>query len=451
MEAEATLAALLARGLRPTDDPREADVLVVHTCAFVEDARKESVDVLLELAASAKAPASAKAAADGSAAGAARPRGRRRPRLVAVGCLPQRYGEDLLRMLPEVDAVVGCNDLARVADVALGTERVLLSARPGAEELEPLASRASQLRHVRYLKVAEGCSRRCAFCAIPAIRGPARSRPPATLLEEARRMAGDGAVELVLVAQDVSRYGADRLGDRAGPPLLRLLERLGRLPELRRLRLLYLYPEVLDAGFLRGLRGLPKVVPYFDVPLQHVTDAMLRRMRRGTRRRDIDALLERIRATFVEPTIRSTFIVGHPGEGAADFRELLRFVRTAGLDRIGLFRYSDEEGTAAFGMGDKVSRGVGWARFRALRAAARAAMRERQRALRGRVVEVLVDGPAPESEWLRVGRTAAQAPEIDGVTYLTGGLPPPGKFVAARITRTSESDLVADLRVGAVE
>ena len=260
-------------------------------------------------------------------------------------------------------------------------------------------------------------------------------------------MVGDGAVELVLVAQDVSRYGADRPGDRAGPPLLRLLGRLSKLPGLRWLRLLYLYPDVLDADFVHGLRAIQKLVPYFDITLQHVSDAMLRRMRRGTRRRDIDALLARIRQEFPEPTIRSTFIVGHPGETAADFRELLRFVRTAGLDRIDLFRYSDEEGTAAFDMGDKVPRGVSWTRFRTLRAAARAAMREKQRALRGRVVEVLVDGPAPESEWLRVGRTAAQAPEIDGVTYLTGGLPPAGKLVAARITRTSDSDLVGELGI----
>jgi ribosomal protein S12 methylthiotransferase len=425
VEAEATLAALTERGLRPTDDPRRADVLVVHTCAFIEDARKESVDTLLELAAAG--------------------RGGRRARLVAVGCLPQRYGDDLLRMLPEVDAVVGCNDLPRVVEAVLGGERALLSRTPDAREREPWASRPSQLRHVRYLKVAEGCSRRCAFCAIPAIRGPARSRPAATLVEEARRMAGDGAVELVLVAQDVSRWGADRPGDRVGLPLLRLLERLSRLERLRRLRLLYLYPDVLDREFVRGLRAIPRVLPYFDIPLQHVTDGMLRRMRRGTRRRDIDALLDRIREEFAEPTIRSTFIVGHPGETAADFGELLRFVRTAGLDRIGLFRYSDEEGTAAYGMAEKAPRGVSWSRFRALRAAAREAMREKQRALRGRVLEVLVDGPAPESEWLRVGRTAAQAPEIDGVTYLTGGLPPAGKMVAARITRTSEADLVGEL------
>jgi ribosomal protein S12 methylthiotransferase len=429
VEAEATLAALLARGARPTDDPRAADVLVVHTCAFVEDAKKESVDVLLELAAT-------------------RTR-RRRPRLIAVGCLPQRYGAGLLELLPELDAVVGCNDLSRVADAAFSNERVLVSATPDAREMEPLATRASQLRHARYLKVAEGCSRRCAFCAIPAIRGPARSRPARTLLEEARRLADDGAVELILVAQDVSRYGADRLGDRAGPPLLRLLERLARLDGLRWLRLLYLYPDSLGRDFLRGLSDIPKVLPYFDLPLQHVSDPMLRLMRRGTRRREIDALLDRVRTLFPAPTLRSTFITGHPGETEADFRELLRFVRTAGLDRIGLFRYSDEEGTAAYAMPHKVARGIASRRFRTLRAAARQAMRERQRSLRGRVVEVLVDGPAPESEWLRIGRTAAQAPEIDGVTYLTGGLPPPGKFVAARIVRTSEADLVAELDVHA--
>ena len=427
MEAEATLAALLARGAMPVDDPAQADVLVVHTCAFVEDARKESVDVLLELA-------------------ALRKRGRR-PRLVAVGCLPQRHGDDLLRIMPEVDAVVGCNDLARVVDAALGKERALVSTTPDPRELQPVATRASQLAHSRYLKVAEGCSRKCAFCAIPAIRGPARSRPPKTLLEEARRMADDGAVELILVAQDVSRYGADRPGDRPGAPLLRLLDGLSRIERIRWLRLLYLYPDALGRELLSGLRQLPKVLPYFDVPLQHVTDRMLRNMRRGTRRRDIDALLDRLRGIFPEPTIRSTFIVGHPGEMEADFRALRRFVRTASLDRIGLFRYSDEDGTAAHVMRQKVPRGIAWRRFRALRAEARRTMREKQRALRGRVVEVLVDGPAPESDLLCVGRTAAQAPEIDGVTYLTGGLPPSGKFVAARIVRTSDSDLVADLDV----
>jgi ribosomal protein S12 methylthiotransferase len=429
VEAEATLAALLARGALPVDDPARADVVVVHTCAFVEDARRESIDVLLELA-------------------RARRRGRR-PRLVAVGCLPQRYGAGLQELLPELDALVGCNDLTRVADAALGPNGCLLSPTPDRREREPQPSVASQLRHTRYLKLAEGCSRRCAFCAIPAIRGPARSRPAASLLEEARRLVDDGAVELVLVAQDVSRYGADRLGDHAGPPLLRLLERLARLDGVRWLRLLYLYPDALDADFLRGLRDLPAVLPYFDLPLQHVTDRMLRRMRRGTRRGQIDALLDRIRALFPEPTLRTSLIVGHPGETAADFRELRRFVREAGFDRLGLFRYSDEEGTAAFDDPHKVPAGVAWRRFRILRAEARRAMRARQARLRGRVVQVLVDGPAPESPLLRVGRTAAQAPEIDGLTYLVGGLPPAGRFVAARITRTSDSDLVADLRLPA--
>ncbi|NMC71856.1 MAG: 30S ribosomal protein S12 methylthiotransferase RimO [Myxococcales bacterium] len=427
VEAETTLAALLARGARPVDDPARADVVVVHTCAFIEDARRESIDTLLELA-------------------AARRRGRR-PRLVAAGCLPQRYGAALLDLLPEIDALVGCNDLPHLLEAALGPERLLLSPRPDPAERRPQPSVPSQLPHVRYLKLAEGCSRRCAFCAIPAIRGPARSRPAASLLEEARRRLDDGAVELVLVAQDVSRYGADRPGDRVGPPLLRLLERLARLDGLRWLRLLYLYPDRLDDDFLRGLRDLPPVLPYFDLPLQHVTDRMLRRMRRGTRRRTIDALLDRIRTTFPEPTLRTSLIVGHPGETEADFRELRRFVREAGFDRIGLFRYSDEEGTPAFDDPDKVPAAVAWRRFRVLRAEARRAMRERQRRLRGRVVEVLVDGPAPESPLLRVGRTAAQAPEIDGLTYLVGGLPPPGRFVAARITRTSDSDLVADLRL----
>jgi ribosomal protein S12 methylthiotransferase len=425
VEAEATLAALVARGGKPVDAPQRADVCVVHTCAFVEDARKESIDGLLD------------------AAAARRHTGR--PRLVAAGCLAQRYGRDLLAWLPEIDALVGVNDLHRVADAARGGKRVLLSPRPDRCELAPRRTLPSLARHWRYLKVAEGCSRRCAFCAIPAIRGRARSRPLSTLLDEARRLVDDGAVELVLVAQDVSRWGADRPGDRPGPPLLRLLERLARIDRLRWIRLLYLYPDALARPTLEGLRGIPKVLPYFDVPFQHVSDRVLRLMRRGTRRRDIDALLERLREVFPEPTIRTTLLVGHPGETDADFRDLVRFVRRAGIDRVGVFRYSDEEGTPAFALPGKVPPAIAHKRFRRLVAEARRAMRERQRRLRGRVVAVLVDGPAPEADFLRIGRTAAQAPEIDGLTYLVGGLPPPGKFVAARIVRTSEADLVADL------
>jgi ribosomal protein S12 methylthiotransferase len=425
VEAEAVMAALVAAGARIEPDPARADVAVVHTCAFIEAAVDESLAVLLGLSRLRKS-------------------GRLR-RLVAVGCLPQRYGERLLEAVPEIDAAVGVNDLDQVPAAVLGDLRASLGGRPSRAERRPWWRLPSGPPHVRYLKIAEGCSRRCGFCTIPAIRGGSRSRPAKALVEEARRLVDDGAVELVLVAQDVGRYGADRPGDAAGPPLIRLLRRLARIERLRWIRLLYLYPDGLDRSFLAEMARIPRVLPYFDVPVQHVSDRVLRAMRRGTRRRDIDAAFDRIRSVFGDPTIRTTLIVGHPGETERDFEELRGFVRDGEVHRIGLFRYSDEEGTASFGLPDKVPPAVSWRRFRTLRAEARGAMRIAQRALRGRVVPVLIDGPAPETELLRVGRTPAQAPEIDGITYLVGGAPPAGRIVAARIVRTSDADLVADL------
>ncbi len=425
VEAETTLARLVRAGMRLVDDPAGADVAVVHTCGFVGEATRESLGVLDELA-------------------GLRSAGRLR-RLVAVGCLPQRYGDAISRAVPGIDAWVGVNDLGRIVDAVRGRVRSLLRADPDPRELAAQPSLPSGRPHTRYLRVAEGCSRRCAFCAIPAIRGKARSRPLDAVVAEAEALADQGAVELVLVAQDLGRYGVDAPGERPGRPLLRLLERLARVDGVRWLRLLYLYPDAVSRRFLDGIAGIPKVAPYLDIPMQHSADRVLRLMRRGTSRRDLDALVDRVRTVLPDATLRSTFIVGHPGETESDFRDLVRFVRRSTIDRIGLFRYSDEEGTASFDMRDKVPPAVSYRRFRTLRAISRRLMRERQKALRGRVVEVLVDGPADETPLLATGRTAAQAPEIDGITYLLNGLPPAGSFVAARITRTSDSDLVADM------
>lgn len=425
VEAEATVGRLLAAGMRLVDDPDGADAAVVHTCAFVEDARIESLGTIETLAELRRIG--------------------RLGRLVVVGCLPQRYGGAVTGAVPEIDAVVGVNDLDRVVDAVRGRDGPMLRERPDPSERRVQPRAPWGATHVRYLKIAEGCSRRCAFCAIPAIRGEGRSRPQRTLLDEARMLVDEGAVEIVLVAQDVSRYGADGGGSRPGLPLLRLTERLARIERLRWIRLLYLYPDAVSGDFLRGVAANPKIVPYLDLPMQHATDRMLRIMRRGTTRRDLDAAIDRIRTILPGATIRSTFLVGHPGETERDYLELERFVRKAGIDRIGLFRYSDEEGTAAFGLTGKVAPSVSYRRFRRLGSVARRVMADRQRGLRGRVVEVLVDSPAPETPLLRIGRTAAQAPEVDGVTYLVNGLPPAGAIVAARITRTSHADLVADL------
>lgn len=302
--------------------------------------------------------------------------------------------------------------------------------------------RLSQSRHSAYLKIAEGCNRSCAFCTIPSFRGKQRSRPIADVVEEARRLVDLGTVELNLISQDTIAYGRD-LKD--GTHLAKLAEAVADVPGVRWVRLFYLYPETMKDELLTLLAEHPRVLPYVDMPLQHASDAMLRRMKRGHGGDRMRRVVERLRERVPRLVFRSAFIVGHPGETDADFEELLEFVRWAQLDHVGVFRYSPEEGTPSGAMDGAVPDKVAAARHRKLMSVQRPISRKKLKAMVGREIEVLVEGPSSESEFLLEGRWWGQAPEIDGKVVLANGTAQPGEIRKALVTAAADYDLVADL------
>jgi ribosomal protein S12 methylthiotransferase len=410
------------RGLEIVGDPARADAIVVATCGFVESAREESIQALLETA-------------------RYKQRGRCRL-LVAASCLAQRHGEELARELPEVDAFLGTGDLNRLGDVLDGTAPRVAVGRaagfvqgPGTPRfLEPGAFTA-------YVKIADGCSRKCAFCAIPQIKGRARSRPPGEIADEVRDLARRGVVEIDLVSQDTSAFGRDL---RSRTDLVRLLRELDRIDGIEWIRLLYLYPDSVDDELLRTIAASRRVVPYLDVPIQHASAHMLRRMKRGHGPATLRRLVERARRILPRVFLRSAVLVGHPGETAADFAELLGFIEQARFDHLGAFRYSDEQGTPAHETGPAVRPRDSYNRLRRVLAVQRPISRAANRALKGRTVRVLVEGPADDRGYVLQGRHAGQAPEVDGTTYLVSCDASPGEFVDARVVRASDYDLVAE-------
>ncbi len=430
VDTEVMLGRLDRAGAVLVRDPGEADVVVVNTCGFIEAAREESVRAILE-------------AAELKAAGRIR-------RLVVAGCLVQRYPGEMRESLPEVDAWIGLDELSSVADRVAPAPP-----RPGAAATAvsgggPLAPSTYLYDHrtprrlatppwTAFVKVAEGCDHACAFCAIPSIRGRFRSRPVADVVAEASRLAATGVREINLVSQDTSGYGRDLGGGRLLPELL---EALDGVPGLRWVRALYLHPGAVDRRLVETMARLPRVVPYVDVPLQHAHPATLRRMGRGGSAASHLALLERVRGAMPSVAIRTTFLVGFPGETEAEFEALLGFVEAARLDQVGVFSYSHEEGTRAFEAADDVPvERKEERRARLMEAQQRIALRALESRV-GRVVEVLVEGAHPETDRLLVGRTALQAPDVDGQVLLNDGAAPPGAFARVEITGTAGYDLV---------
>jgi ribosomal protein S12 methylthiotransferase len=361
-----------------------------------------------------------------------------------AGCLSQRYGEELARALPEADFFVGTSDMARVANAVAG-RGPRLSIGAASSDLGPYEGRRPSGRPgSAYLKIADGCSRRCAFCTIPAIRGPFRSRPIDEICDEARALALAGVLEINLVAQDLSAYGRDQAGRGRGKTLAELLAALARVDGIRWIRPLYLYPE-------RGLRRVmsemarnPKVVRYLDLPIQHASDAVLRRMKRGHRAALLQALLDDARRLVPGVSLRTTVIVGHPGEDSQAFAELLALVERVRFEHLGAFRFSPEEGTASSAQPDAVPRRVAYSRYRRVMAVQRRISRRTCRALRGRLLDVLVEGPSEDSPLVYVGRHAGQAPEVDGVVYLDQAVEP-GRIVSVRITGSGDYDLSGEV------
>ena len=428
VDSEVMLGLAERAGHTLTSDAADADVLVVNTCSFIESARKESIDAILEMA--------------------AHKTGGRCRRLVVTGCMAERYRDELRKEIPEIDVVLGTNEVPRIVGALESPPRP----EPHTAAAVPLPiylyddltpRRLTTPSHYAYVKIAEGCNYRCAFCIIPRLRGPYRSRTAASIVREARALASQGVKELLLVSQDTTYFGHDR-GERGA--LARLLHQLNAVDGLEWIRLLYLYPTTVTADTLRAIAECDKVCKYVDLPLQHASDAVLKRMRRPGTRQGYSRLVQKIRSTVPGVTLRTTFIVGFPGETDREFDELRQFVREMAFDHVGVFTYSHEDGTAAGRLKDDVPRRVKVARQRALMTLQKRLVAAANRRRVGDRVRVLVDGPSPEHPLVLRGRTAGQAPEIDSVVYLSEADPEacsPGTLLDAEVVAARDYDLVA--------
>ncbi len=431
-DSELMLGALVRAGFEITLDPDDAQVLLVNTCAFIESAKKESLDAILDAAETKR-----------------RGHGKR---LVVAGCLSQRYGEELRASMPEVDVFVGTGNFLDLPELLRQTEtpehRELAYA--GAAHLLPTAEApriTTGAFFTSYLKISEGCNHKCAFCIIPKIRGLHESRPVADLVVEARRLAREGVRELNLIAQDLTAYGRD-LTPRTS--LAELLRALSQIDELHWIRLLYCYPNFVTDELLETIAELPKVVKYIDIPLQHADDDVLRAMRRERSADALRKILDRIRTKIPDVVIRTSFIVGFPGETEAGFKRLSDFVREEQFDRLGVFTYSQEENTAAFDMPHQVPEKVKRERRAELMKMQSEISLKKNRALVGGETELLVESAMPGRAGRLRARTPGQAPEIDGTVFLSGEAQP-GDFVRARIDKALSYDLHASVIAESVQ
>lgn len=426
VDAEVMLGVLAQQGYEITMDEKDAEVIIVNTCSFIKEAREESVDAILDLADRKQ---------DGKC-----------KTLIVAGCLPQRYQEELAQELPEVDIMIGTGDYPRIAEILAEYQpqegQIKYVGDPNYIYDENLPRLNSSPGWYAYLKIGEGCSNCCTYCVIPSLRGPYRSRPLDALVAEAERLVKGGVRELILVSQDITRYGSD-LSDHS--TLAELVRRLAGIDDLKWIRLLYAYPDGISNELIDLLKHEPKLCKYLDIPIQHISDNVLRRMQRRSSEKQIRTLIERLRNEVPGIALRTSLIVGFPGETVEDFLNLTQFVEKAQFDRLGVFCYSKEEGTPAAEMPDQISERVKRERHRKLmKVQARVSFR-RNRAMVGQTEQVIVEGYSEETELLLKGRTSRQAPDIDGQVYITSGHAEIGDIVACRITDSSDYDLVAEM------
>ena len=447
VDSEVMLGLAQQAGHQLMRDAAEADVLVVNTCAFIDKAKQESIDAILEMAEHKK-------------------HGRCRT-LVVAGCMAERYRAELQALIPEIDAVIGTGEVPAIVDAIGGVAPQLIpllrsnGERAGTKHQVPVAGglQASGLptyiydadtprllatpRHYAYLKIAEGCDYKCAFCIIPTLRGHYRSRTAASILQEAEALAANGVKELLLISQDTSFYGVDR-GERGA--LARLLRALNRIDGLEWIRMLYLYPTTIGDDVLEAMAESDKVCKYIDLPLQHASDTVLKRMKRPGTRAGYERLLDRIRRRLPGVALRTTFIVGFPGETEDDFGQLQSFVGGINFDHVGVFTYSHEEGTSAHGLPDDVPASTKRHRQSRLMLAQQRICARTQAARIGSHVRLLVDGPSDEHELVLRARLESQAPDIDPLVYLTDCDPAhiaAGTFIEAEIMGSESYDLIA--------
>jgi len=418
---------LVERGHQLTSDPTEAEVLVVNTCSFIDPAKQESIDTIIEMAEHKKTG--------------------RAHKLIVSGCLVERYRDEIRKELPEVDAILGTNELDSIVALCEGGERDSNALEPYLyHDLTPRI--LATPRHFAYIKIAEGCDHPCSFCVIPQYRGKFRSRRFESVIAEATRLFGQGVREINLIGQDTTSYGED-LGIKDG--LAQLMARLAQIEtnQPKWVRFLYCYPNRITQKLLDTIAKHSALVKYIDMPLQHASASVLKRMKRGSHGDFFLKLLERIRATIPGVAIRTSMIVGFPGETETDFQQLCDFVKAAQFDRLGVFSYSDEDSSKSFQLDGKVDAATIARRKKKLMTLQRGISRARNRALVGQEVDVLVEGIADETDLLWKARMSTQAPEIDGLCYINdfvGSPPQPGEIRRMRITESHDYDLIGRLR-----
>lgn len=412
-------------GMEIVSDVHRADVVVVNTCSFIADAAQESVDAILDYA-------------DLRAEGKLRA-------LIVAGCLPQRYGVELLKEIPEVDGIIGTGQFDRCMEAihdALDGKRPAFLDTPGYLPPERAPRVVTTPTHYAYLKVGEGCVNRCAYCIIPSLRGPVRSRPVEAVIAEAEELVAGGMREAIVIAQDTTMYGADLYG---APSLPKLLRKLADVEGLEWIRIMYAYPSRVDRELVELMASTPKIVNYLDLPMQHGSDRLLRAMNRHASRDQMIRVVEELRERVPGIVIRTSLIVGFPGETDDDFDELLDFIKIIRPERAGVFRFSREEGTPAYDMPDQVTEEVADMRRNTAMEALREISREYGQSRVGNLVRVIVDGPSDESELVVEARSFAEAPDVDGKIYIGDATLQPGQLVDVRIDDASDYDLAASL------
>jgi len=433
VDSEVMMGQLAEAGYEITNNAEEAETVVVNTCGFIESAKQESIDAILE-ATRLKEEGKAK-------------------RVVVAGCLVERYRDDLMKELPEVDAFIGTsqvNEILKAADETFDARNLALSPIGNKTatylyDVDTPRLRATE-SHTAFIKIAEGCDRPCAFCSIPSMRGSFRSRRFGSIIEEARNLAKQGVKELVLIAQDSSRYGEDLGGVDA---LAALIRALGEIEDIEWVRVMYAYPTHISDAFLAAIAETPKAVKYLDMPLQHASRNVLKLMKRGGNRESLEKLIRRVRERVPGIAIRTTFITGFPGETDEDFEELIKFVQNCRFDNLGVFTYSDEEGTPAYMLPDKVDPKIAKQRRNRLMKEQAKISKQINKSKIGSTYKVMFEGLSQESDLLFQGRLEGQTQEIDGYILINDMPekfePRVGEIYDVRITEAHEYDLVGEL------
>ena len=431
VDSEIMAGVLNQQGFLISAEAEESDTVIINTCGFIEDSKRESIERILEVA---------KLKEEG-----------RVKRIVVAGCLAQRYKHELVKELPEADIFIGSGEFQKIADILKepyrpGEQKTFFHL-PTFLQQEQTPRLNSSPGYRAYLKISEGCLKRCAFCAIPLIRGNLQSRSLKSVVAEARLLAASGVKELIIVSHDFTDYGWDLR--RKDPQALEspeaLLKALDEVEGLRWIRLMYLYPDGITPEMIAIIKNSKKICKYFDMPLQHINDEILKAMNRKMTRKEIEHILNMIRREIPEATIRTQFIVGYPGETESQFNELVEFIAEQRFDRVGCFEYSPEENTPGGRRTDQIDGKTKAKRHKALMALQQKISRAKNEELLGQRLEVLVEGYSEETELLLQGRYQGQAPDIDGVVLINDGCAAPGDFVTVEITQAMEYDLVGHI------